>query len=153
MLVPLKLDAVIFPEAVIWFVTVKSPVRVSVVFSKNELVAEFCTYEAVADVGANELVCEFNVNELVVEFCTYEAVADVGANELVCEFRVYELVTLVKRFKINISAVFTAMLADKEELKNVNAPEMSVAICAEEEIKPDKKLEEAAYVNSPPTVL
>ena len=56
MLVPLKLDAVIIPEAVIWLVTVRSPVKVSVVFSKNEPVAEFCTYEAVADVGANELV-------------------------------------------------------------------------------------------------
>ena len=71
--------ALIFPEAVILLVTVKSPVRVSVVFSKNELVAEFGTYEAVADVGANELVWEFKV---------YELVADVGANELVWEFRV-----------------------------------------------------------------
>ena len=33
------------------------------------------------------------------------------------------------------------------------APDMSEAICADEEINPPKKLDVVAYVSSPPTVL
>ena len=56
------------------------------------------------------------------------------------------------------SAIWAELLKKVYELKREPvvasiAPEMSVAICAEEEIKPAKKLEEAAYVNSPPDEL
>ena len=140
--------------AVIVPVTVKSPSKVSVVFSKNEPVAEVksameaefvaisVAIEALVEVNAPEIFASNAYEpvalvkvlmlfmfiameaEFVVISVAIEALVEVNAPEIFAS-SAYEPVALVK---VLILFVFVVMSVAIEALVDVNAPEMSVAI-------------------------